>query len=70
MAYNGDTFTMIFLGDNVQLSLMVSPRIATDVCKVFCPEAGPSLDKNYQGKYLSQFTRQNKGVRYVKSFPH
>ena len=29
MAYNGDTFTMVFLCENVQLALTVLPRIAT-----------------------------------------
>ena len=30
------------------------------VCKVFCPEAGPSLDMHYQGStYLSLLDKRN-----------
>ena len=32
------------------------------VCKVFCPEAGPSLDMHYQGStYLSLLDKRNEG---------
>ena len=47
MAYNGDTFTIVFLCEHVQLALMVSPRIATVICNLKIRFSSRKENKKY-----------------------